>query len=210
MHHAVLHTLNLILICFFHIDVKVFVKNRDTLAPVQQRFLCGWKMSSQWCGGGEGQNVQGQPGSLFAEGVCSLKASSQAGLPPKSCQILFSRWVFLVCWTFWFCPQFCEQVGRHCCSSSIFSNSRIPTLALEMIFCKLLFPPRLSRLFFFFPSVLRTLPSGAFFLHLVMLVWRPTSTLLAFLTHPRSLVGSREFRSQHRATAGRVQWKEPI
>lgn len=63
---------------------------------------------------------------------------------------------------------------------------------------------------FFSPSVLKTLPSEAFFLHLVMLVWRPTSTLLAFLTHPRSLVGSREFRSQHRATAGRVQWKEPI
>lgn len=139
----------------------------------------------------------------------SLKASSQAGLPPKSCQIRFSRWVFLACWTFWICSQFCVQVNRHCCSSSIFSNLRIPTLALEMIFCKLLFPPRLSRLFF--PhSVLRTLPSGAFFLHLVMLVWRPTSTLLAFLTHPWSLVGSREFRSQHRATAGRVQWKEPI
>lgn len=34
------------------------------------------------------------------------------------------------------------QVNRHCCSSSLFSNSRIPIVALEMIFCKLLFPPR--------------------------------------------------------------------
>lgn len=39
MHHAVLHPLNLILICFSHIDAKVFVRSRDTVATVQQRLL---------------------------------------------------------------------------------------------------------------------------------------------------------------------------
>lgn len=84
------------------LDAEVFVKSRghscQTLSG--RDFYDGGRFLGTGVGE-ERSRVCSLDLSLQTE--CFLKTSSSAGLLPKSCQILFSRWDFLVCLTFRLC-----------------------------------------------------------------------------------------------------------